>query len=193
MKVTLWIKSIFLFFVLLLVLYVCRLPLVWQWIYPVYYPEIIKENAVQFKHNPNLILAIIQTESKFSHDKTSKKGAIGLMQIMSETADWIMEKGKFPNRYQNNVYLPEVNVELGSWYLRYLLELYDGNMITALAAYNAGPGAVNRWLATNEWDGSYAQLKRVPYGETRHYVQRVLYIFDRYERLYSDAYWFIRN
>lgn len=191
---TIWgIRTAFLLLIFVLVLYVCRLPLVWQWIYPVYYSNIIKENAIQFEHNPNLILAIIQTESRFSHSKTSKKGAIGLMQIMSETADWILVKGKFPNQYQNNLHIPAVNVELGSWYLRYLLELYDGNLITALAAYNAGQGTVNRWLASNEWDGSYAQLKQIPYGETRHYVQRVLYIFERYERLYSDSYWFLRN
>ncbi len=170
-------------------LLISRLPIVWQWLYPVYYPEIIKENAMQFKHNPNLILAIIQTESKFSYSKTSKKGAIGFMQIMGETADWILEKGKFPSQYHNNLYAPAVNVQLGSWYLRYLLELYNGNLIIALAAYNAGPGNVNRWLASNEWDGTLTRVKQIPFGETRHYVQRVLYTFDRYEQIYDDNYW----
>lgn len=183
------IKSILLAFLFVILIIVFQMSIVWQWIYPAHYPEIIKKNAAYFQHNPNLILAIIQTESKFADAKVSKKGAIGLMQIMTETADWIMDKGNFPDQYRKKLHEPAVNIELGSWYLRYLIELYDGNLLVALAAYNAGPGNVSRWLETNIWDGTYVNLKQIPFGETRHYLQRVVYLFDRYEQVYKDPYW----
>lgn len=187
---TIWvIRSLFLLLILAILLFAFRSPIVWKWMYPVYYPGIVKENAMEFNHNPNLILAIIHTESNFAHDKTSKKGAIGLMQLMGETAEWIMAKGKYPSDYRNSLHTPAINIELGSWYLRYLLELYDHNLIMTLAAYNAGPGNVNKWLTSGIWDGKYETLQQIPYGETRHYIQRVLYTFDRYERIYNDRYW----
>lgn len=183
------IKSLALLLALLLLITIFRLPVVWQWLYPIYYPNIIQNNAVKFEHDPNLLLAIIQTESKFSGDETSKKGAIGLMQIMSDTADWILEKGDYPNSYRENLHNPAINVELGSWYLRYLSDVYNNDLIVVLAAYNAGPGTVNRWLMSKQWDGSLSSLSQVPYGETRHFIQRVLYTYERYSKVYNTQYW----
>ncbi len=183
------VKSLLLIIVLLLLVAMFRLPFVWQWLYPIYYPDIIQSNATKFQHDPNLLLAIIQTESKFSGDETSKKGAIGLMQIMSDTAEWILEKGGYPSNYREELHNPTINVELGSWYLRYLMELYNEDLIVVLAAYNAGPGNVTRWLMSKQWDGSLESLSQVPYGETRHFIQRVLYTYDGYNKVYNKQYW----
>jgi soluble lytic murein transglycosylase len=186
-----WTKGrIFFLLLLFLVFFLLNLSWVWRWMYPVYYPEIIKKASEQYQLNPHLILAIIQTESKFLHHKTSKKGAIGLMQIMNDTAEWILERSGYAKNATQSLQEPEINIELGSWYLRYLLDLYDGNLIAALAAYNAGQGNVTRWLKTGVWDGNYSTINQIPYGETRHYIQRVIYNFERYNEVYGDDYWY---
>lgn len=161
----------------------------WRWMYPVYFPEEVKAAAEKYKINPNLILAIIQTESRFLHERNSKKGAVGLMQLMLDTAEWIIRQGGFTGKTRELVQDPKVNIELGSWYLRYLLNTYDGNLLLTIAAYNAGPGTVSEWMEKGLWKGDYATINRIPYGETRHYIQRVLYILERYEQIYPLEYW----
>lgn len=162
---------------------------VWRWMYPVYYLEEVRSASEKYKMNPNLVLAIIQTESRFLHGRNSEKGAVGLMQLMLGTAEWIIQKGNFTSHSKERLRDPKVNIELGSWYLRYLLNLYEGNLVLTIAAYNAGPGTVSGWVKTGIWDGQYETINQIPYGETRHYVQRVLYIFDRYEEIYGRSLW----
>jgi soluble lytic murein transglycosylase len=181
----LWVFLILLVFILQMM----NLSAVWKWMYPIYYPEEIKKASEKYNINPYLILAIIQTESKFLHQNTSKKGAIGLMQLMRQTADWIIEKGGYSDDTERSIHEPAVNIELGSWYLRYLIDLFDGNLVAAIAAYNAGQGNVYRWLTTGIWDGSMDQVDRIPYGETRHYIQRVIYVYEQYEKIYGNESW----
>lgn len=165
-------------------------PFVWQWLYPVYYADEIRKNAMRYNHDPNLLLAIIQTESNFRWTKVSSKGAIGLMQIMEDTANWVIDQSGYGEDVRQSLAHPTVNIAIGSWYLRYLLEQYDQNLVVALAAYNAGPGNVNRWLASGKWDGTLSMLHKIPFGETRHYIQRVLYTYERYGKIYTDHYWY---
>jgi len=89
----------------------------------------------------------------------------------------------------------DVNIRLGAWYLDYLSRLFGryssglsakDAMAIVTAAYNAGPGNVERWLREGTWDGTYGNAKRIPYGETRHYVQRVLYYYEKYAAIYAD-------
>lgn len=68
---------------------------------------------------------------------------------------------------------------------RFLLSRYDGDIVKVIAAYNAGPGKVNGWLASEQWDGTRDTVEDIPYGETRQYVQRVLYYHDRYKNIYD--------
>lgn len=164
-----------------------RHEVVWKWMYPIHYSEAIMDNAERYHIDPYLLLAIIVTESGFQPDKTSPKGAVGLMQIMQDTADWILQKNSFPRAYATTLYDPTVNIALGSWYLRYLHDAYEDDLPIILAAYNAGPGNVNRWRAASLWDGRMATLQHIPYGETRHYIQRVLYTYERYKNVYATG------
>ena len=114
---------------------------------------IIEENASRFDIRPDLIRAVIQVESAYDPNARSPVGAMGLMQLMPATAE---ELGVL------NPYDPEQNIRAGVTYLRGLLDAYDGNEALALAAYNAGPGAVRRYG------------ERVPpYPETQAYVEKV--------------------
>lgn len=126
------------------------------------YEEFIKKAAAKHNLDHALIKAVIKTESGFNHKAVSRKGAMGLMQLMPGTA---------LRHNVNDSFDPWANIDGGSRYLRYLLDLFKGNLPLALAAYNAGEGAVARYKNTIP-----------PYPETQSYVRRVL----TYLRKYSE-------
>jgi soluble lytic murein transglycosylase len=154
-------------------------------IYPIYYQKEIKESAEKHNIDPFLIAALIRVETNYKYQLESSKGAMGLMQIMPETANWIAEGAKVQAFKPADLFKPEVNIFLGAWYMNWLTKLYNGNVIYAIAAYNAGQGNVNHWKNNGIWDGRETDLGRIPFGETRHYVQRVLYYYHKYQNLYS--------
>lgn len=161
---------------------------VWKLMYPIKYEEQIKLVSKKYEVNPYLVLAVIRSESKFRPDLVSKKGAIGLMQLMPNTADWIQSHGKLDMLYSADLEHPDTNIHLGTWYLAYLLQMFKGNEVLALAAYNAGQGNVKNWLHNKQWAGTRETISDIPFGETRHYVQRVLYYEDRYKEVYKNSF-----
>ncbi|GAA4712306.1 lytic transglycosylase domain-containing protein [Brevibacillus fulvus] len=173
---------IFLFAVFILI----NTPLVWKWMYPIKYEQEILTAAKQYQVSPYLILAIIRSESAFDYDRVSKKGAVGLMQVMPDTAQWVIEQANLAKNEQVPLTEPGLNISIGTWYMAFLLERFDGDLVKAVAAYNAGPSNVNAWLEKSQWDGTIERVQDIPVGETRHYVQRVFYFQDRYQKIYSD-------
>jgi len=125
------------------------------------------------------IYGIARQESAFMHDARSPVGATGLMQLMPQTAKSVSKRMRI--RYSSRKLIdPGYNIKLGSHYLRYLLKRYNGNRVLATAAYNAGPGNVNRWL--KRFDGDIdVWIEQIPFKETKEYVQRVL----TYSTIYS--------
>ena len=129
---------------------------------PLRHDDIIRQQAADKGVDASLIAAVIYTESHF-RDQTSHAGATGLMQLLPSTAHYIAHKSGGTAFVSGDLSTPQINISYGSWYLRYLLDKYDGNEELALAAYNAGAGAVDRFG------------KRIPpYRETRDYVKKVL-------------------
>ncbi len=126
------------------------------------YDKIIAKAANKFNLDVALIKAVIKAESNFNHQAVSPKGAKGLMQLMPQTASALNVEDAFH---------PENNIEGGARYLRYLLNLYRGNLTLALAAYNAGEGAVAKY-----------KYNVPPYRETQTYVKRVLAFYQNYSR-----------
>ncbi|MBN1857612.1 lytic transglycosylase domain-containing protein [Candidatus Bipolaricaulota bacterium] len=126
--------------------------------------------------DPWLVAAVIHAESRFRPNAVSSAGAQGLMQIMPATGTWIAEQigVDVPIGLED----PDTNIRLGTWYLSYLLDRYGGDLTTALAAYNAGPSAVDRWKASGE----------SPYDETTTYVSRVLDRRQVYALLYGTPF-----
>jgi len=151
--------------------------------FPVRYSEYVERYADSMDIDPNLVYAIIKNESNFRRNAQSPVGAMGLMQLMEPTAyDIAHNHGVIPDFSIDDVLEPAVNIRLGTWYIRHLLNLYDGNLVNALAAYNAGQGRVNEWLGNPDWVEN-GTLVYIPYGETRRYIERVLEAIDAYERL----------
>lgn len=162
--------------------------------YPVKYEQSIRISAGEHGVDPILMTSIIRVESNFKPNLVSAKKATGLMQIMPDTANWIIEQAGYTELTKERLAQEEVNIHLGAWYIKHLYD-YFGNyakdkpdethMAIVIAAYNAGPGNVEKWLHEGVWDGSLDQSKLIPFGETRHYLQRVMYYYGKYEAIYA--------
>jgi len=142
--------------------------------YPLRYEAIVRGHAENYQLNPALLAAVIYTESKFDADARSDAGAIGLMQLLPETAKGIAVRTGGARFVVSDLANPEINVRYGAWYLRHLLDKY-GDERTALAAYHAGQANVDRWRA---------QGVGIQFAQTRFYVDKV----ERLKRLYAKAY-----
>lgn len=148
--------------------------------------SLIRQQAAEKHLDPALIAAVIYAETKFE-PRTSSAGALGLMQILPETAHFIARKSGGVSFTTADLSKPAVNLAYGSWYLRYLLERYEGNETDAIAAYNGGLGNVDRWVATAHAEGRHMRISDIPFPETREYVRRVLSAQAAYRRLYPSA------
>jgi soluble lytic murein transglycosylase len=142
--------------------------------YPLRYEQIVRGHSRNYDLDPALLAAVIYQESKFKADARSSSGAIGLMQLLPDTAKGIaLHTGGTAFRV-DDLYDPELNVRYGAWYLRHLLQKY-GDERTALAAYNAGQDNVDRWRRSG---------LGIQFSETRAYVERV----EELKQIYRDAY-----
>ena len=144
--------------------------------YPLRYEAIVLGHARNYDLDPTLLAAVVYAESKFDPSARSPAGAVGLMQLLPETARGIAVRTGGAGFVVGDLLDPELNVRYGSWYLRTLIRRY-GDVPTALAAYHAGQGNVDRWRA--EGVG-------IQFPETRSYVARVLAAQRRYARAYPD-------
>jgi soluble lytic murein transglycosylase len=140
---------------------------------PLRHEDIIRQQAADKGLDASLVAGVIYTESRF-RDQTSHAGARGLMQITPATANYIAQKSGGTRFEQGDLATPQINISYGSWYLRYLLDRYDGNVVLALCAYNGGEGNVDKWLQEAHVADTAFTLDRVPFAETREYVRRVL-------------------
>jgi soluble lytic murein transglycosylase len=152
---------------------------------PLRHDDIIRQQAADKRVDASLIAGVIYTESRF-RDQTSHAGAKGLMQLMPDTADYIARKSGGTRFKRADLATPQINIAYGTWYLRYLLDKYDGNTILTLAAYNAGEGKVDQWRAGAAAKGeTFRVASHIPFKETRDYVHRVLGARNDYRKNYA--------
>ena len=140
---------------------------------PLRHEDIIRQQAHDKGLDPALVAAVIYAESHFRDGQTSPAGALGLMQLTPETARYIARKSGGTAFVVGDLATPQINIAYGAYYLRYLLRRYDGNEAFALAAYNAGEGNVDRWIASARARDRALSTDAIPYPETRAYVTRV--------------------
>ena len=152
---------------------------------PLRHDDIIRQQARDKDLDPALIAAVIYEESKF-RDQTSHAGARGLMQITPQTAEYIARKSGGTQFEQGDLATPQINIAYGSFYLRYLLDRYDGNDELAVAAYNAGETNVNRWVHEAGGAEGFDKVEDIPFAETRSYVDDVLERRQEYRDHYAD-------
>ncbi len=149
--------------------------------HPQKYAESVEKYAAEYDVPESVVYAVIKTESGFTPDAVSLKGAIGLMQITPDTFDWLCSKtGGEANALL--LYEPDTNIRYGTYFLSLLHNEYKA-WDTVYAAYNAGRGRVNSWLASEEYNNN-GRLKNIPYEETASYVKKVEKAQSVYARLY---------
>ena len=152
---------------------------------PLRHDDIIRQQAADKHVDAALIAAVIYEESRF-RDQTSIAGARGLMQITPETAEFIAHHTGGVLFEQSDLATPQINIAYGAWYLRYLIDRYGGNVTLAVAAYNAGQGNVDRWVADAGGADKFDSAKHIPFPETRAYVQNVETRREQYRDHYGD-------
>lgn len=150
---------------------------------PLRHDDIIRQQAEAKNLDPALIAAVIYQESRF-RPRESSAGALGLMQLLPDTAHFIAGKTGGSKFTTEDLATPQINIQYGAWYLRYLLDQFDDNEMTALAAYNAGIGNVQEWLA-KDGQTHITDLDQIRFPETREYVKNVLEARDEYRVEYA--------
>lgn len=162
--------------------------LLWPWAqrirYPLYFASDIMETAEDFELDPALVAAVILCESHFDPEAVSRAGAVGLMQIMPDTALWLCEKEGWPSVGEEELKQPGINIDLGCSMLGRMINEYR-HLDTALAAYNAGPGHVDEWLQDARYSQDGQTLTDIPFPETRSYVRKVRSAYEKYKDLYD--------
>jgi soluble lytic murein transglycosylase len=151
---------------------------------PLRHDDIIRQQARQKNLDPALIAAVIYEESRF-RDQTSHAGARGLMQITPETADAIAKHSGGVRFKQEDLADPQINISYGAYYLRLLIDHYGGNQTLAIAAYNAGSGNVDRWVAAAGGAEQFSTAEHIPFPETRAYVENVMQRRKDYRHNYA--------
>lgn len=160
-------------------------------LYPIEYQAQIEAAATAYGVDPYLVAAVARAESGFEPDAQSSAGARGVMQLMPETADWLVQREGYLGTAEPDLARAEDNIHLGTFYLSFLLERFGGNEDTALAAYNAGHGVVGRWLSDAQTEGEGAAgttMGEIPFPETRRFVERAQYYRELFTKGHPDAF-----
>jgi len=159
----------------------------WQHFYPDYYGDIVKDYAEKYHLEPLIVLATIREESRFNPWDESVAGARGLMQIIYSTGEWIAQKINLENFSDEMLFSPNVNIDMGCWYINYLKERFEDNLVLVISGYNAGPGTTSKWLESYDISDLDNFIENIPYDETREHVKKVIKTYQMYKRIEGFA------
>ncbi len=149
--------------------------------FPTPYRAIVRRASERFGVEDALIYAVMRQESLFDPFVVSRSDAKGLMQLIDKTAEWV---GRRFGINSENLFNPETNILLGTAYLKFLMDLWEGDLVRVLASYNAGHGVVSRW---KRYEDDFLYIELIPYRETRKYVKRVLWFYYVYREVLSEG------
>ncbi|MBR5535673.1 MAG: lytic transglycosylase domain-containing protein [Clostridia bacterium] len=152
-------------------------------LFPLKYLTEIRTVCGELNVDPYLVAALIKAESNFNMDAISRADAKGVMQLTDETAEFCAEKLNM-ELAEGDIYSPKVNIRLGSYYLKRMLDLFEGDEALAIAAYNAGAGRVKKWLKNPEYSPDGESLQVIPYEETKNHVKKI----EAYKKIYKILY-----
>ncbi len=161
----------------------------YKWIgrtlYSINYREQIATYSEKYNIDPFLVAAIIRVESKYDINALSHKEARGLMQISPVTGKWGAREIGILDYKEELLYDPEINIEIGCWYINKLNAQFNNNLELVLAAYNGGSGNVTKWLKDSNYSSDGKNLNYIPFKETELYLKKVLKAYDIYKKLYN--------
>ncbi len=155
-------------------------------IYKKEYSQYVEKYSKQYNVDEELVYAVIKAESNFNSNAHSSKGAVGLMQLMENTAKDIAKKANAQlvgTEVRQNLLDSETNINLGTKYLSILIEKYQ-NIEVAITAYNAGIGTVDNWIEKGIIKSDGSDIENIPYKETNNYVRKILRDYKIYKKIY---------
>lgn len=156
-------------------------------LHPTDYSEMVAAASEEFDIPQYIIYATIKVESNFDPNAVSSVGAIGLMQMMPSTFEWLTgEEHLNENLSTKMLDDPEVSIRYGTYYLSYLYKKFDYNWDNTFAAYNGGEGNVAKWLKSPEYSDLKGNLTSIPYKETANYVKKINKELNTYKALYPE-------
>jgi peptidoglycan lytic transglycosylase len=160
----------------------------WRLAYPQGYWESIVSSARKYGQDPYFVAAIIRAESRFHAEAVSPAGARGLMQVMPSTGAWVARAAGLRGFSKAKLFDAATGIDIGTWYIGYLMRRFQGDPLLAAAAYNAGPDPVASWVGANGYGSDRdAFVESIPYSETRGYVKKVMRNYAEYKRIYGKA------
>jgi soluble lytic murein transglycosylase len=161
-------------------------PAFWQLLFPLPYEKDLVRNARAQNLDPYIMAALIRQESEFDPQALSAKKAYGLTQVEPATGRSLARRAGVPHFTNRSLFVPAINLKLGAYYLRGLLDQWNGQWEQTLASYNAGKTRVNEWIGWNRYQEPAEFVESIPFTETREYVQAVLRNAAVYRQLYAS-------
>lgn len=176
---------IFIIFIFLIMYLLDNIKAIQKKFYVQDYKEHIEKYANENELDVFLVYAIVKGESGFDSKAVSKSGAVGLMQLMDNTAKEVANRIHI--KYdENTLYDPESNIQIGTRYFSELMKKYDQNIYISLAAYNAGQGTVDKWISEERIQSDGSDIENIPYKETNNYVRKIMKNYEKYQKLYKE-------
>jgi soluble lytic murein transglycosylase len=157
----------------------------WKFAFPLPYREVLERFAKVNGLDPFLVAALIRQESEFNPKAISRANARGLTQILPGTGRELSRKLNVKAYGTASLFVPAVNLQLGTFYLKTIVDNLGGRWEAALAAYNAGPSRAKAWSSWGDFREPAEFIETVPFSETRNYIQTVLRNADTYRRIYG--------
>ncbi len=168
-------------FLLIVITVLSSLLFIGRLLFPIKYTPSVQKYCNKYDIDIYLAASLIKAESNFKSNAVSHANAVGLMQLTKETFEYFESK----TEYDGDITKPDDNINAGLWYLSYLLDKYEGNVINAVAAYNAGGANVDSWLKNPKYSKDGKILADIPYGETLRHTRKISRYIYIYRMLYS--------
>ena len=155
-------------------------------LYPLYYTDLLQRHTTKYEIDPLFVAAMIREESRYNADIVSYAGAIGLMQIMPATGRELASRLKIPRFSTKMLYNPDINIQMGSWYMKSLMNQFDNNHALVAGAYNGGPGRMRRWIKAKQISDLDEFIEDIGIDQTRRHIKKVIDSYIIYQQLYSN-------
>ena len=153
-------------------------------LYPLYYTDLLQKHTTRYEIDPLFVAAMIREESRYNADIVSYAGAIGLMQIMPATGRELAGRLKIPRFNTKMLYNPDINIQMGSWYMKSLMNQFDNNHSLVAGAYNGGPGRMRRWIQAKQIADIDEFIEDIGIDQTRRHIKKVIDSYNIYQELY---------
>jgi len=155
-------------------------------LYPIYYTDHLQKHTTNYEIDPLFVAAMIREESSYNADIVSYAGAVGLMQIMPATGRELASRLKIPRFNTKMLYDPDINIQMGSWYMKSLMNQFDNDHALVAGAYNGGPGRMRRWIKAKQIADLDEFIEDIRIDQTRRHIKKVIDSYIIYQQLYSN-------